>query len=80
MLSSVRSACSRYLNRARRRIQRGCDDESVPSGEPNYRGPFSAVVPARLARASIRDLPPAVSDQAHVAVRDQAMSWQQIAG
>ncbi len=79
MLSSVRNFGWRYLNRARRLIQRGADAASGPPDEPNYCGPFSAVVPARLARAPIRELPAAVSDRAHVGVRDQAMSWQQIA-
>ena len=46
---------------------------------PTYAGPFSAVVPARLARAAIRDLPLAATDEAHRRVREQAMSWQRVA-
>lgn len=80
MLSTVRSFGLRYLTRARRLIHRGSDAGLEPPDVPNYRGPFSAVVPARLARAPIRELPAAVSDQAHLRVREQAMSWQQIAG
>lgn len=47
---------------------------------PTYAGPFSAVVPVRLARAAISDLPAAATDDAHRRVRDQAMSWQNVAG
>lgn len=77
---SVSSLGWRYLKRARRLIQRGTDPASEQPAQPNYAGPFSAVVPARLARAPIRELPSAVSDEAHKRVRDQALSWQQVGG
>jgi hypothetical protein len=79
-LRSVSSSGWQYLKRARRLIQRGTDAASEQPAQPTYAGPFSAVVPARLARAPIRELPAAVSDKAHQRVRDQAMSWQQVAG
>lgn len=74
------SSFGQELRRARRLVQRGTDTGSEQPASQTYAGPFSAVVPARLARAPLRELPAAVSDAAHQRVRDQATSWQLLAG
>jgi hypothetical protein len=70
----------RHLRCARRLLQKRTDAESEQPADRTYAGPFSAVVPARLARAPLRDLPTTTSDDAHQRVRGGAMSWQQVAG
>ncbi len=68
------------MERAKRAIPRRGPAAAPQHAQPRRSGPFSAVVPARLAEAPIRDLPAFVSDDAHERVRDQALLWQQIAG
>lgn len=80
MASSPVSNAVRHVRQACRFLQRRTDAASDQPAHLTYSGPFSAVVPARLASAPICDLPAAVSDEAHKRVRDEAMSWQQVAG
>jgi hypothetical protein len=70
----------RHLRRRGLLFQKRINAEPEQPVDRSYAGPFSAVVPARLAQAPVRDLPAAVSDEAHQRVRAEAMSWQQVAG
>lgn len=78
-LQSV-SDIARRLGRAVRWLHTRSESEPEQPADMAYAGPFSAVVLGRLARAPIRELPAAISDDAHERVRKEAMSWQQVAG
>ena len=79
-MGSVSGLARRSVERARRLIPRRADAAAAQPAQSQRIGPFSAVVPARLAVAPSRELPAFVSDEAHERVRNQALLWQQIAG
>lgn len=79
-LGSVSGFARRYVDRARRLILGPTGAAAARPVQSQRTGPFSAVVPARLAVAPLRALPALVSDQAHERVRNQALLWQQVAG